>query len=285
MKDQLSISLSNLYAKLISWFDSIVLNLPNAVLAIFVFFISYYLSKRISRKIVALLKNRVKESSIRNLIGSFVSVAIVCFGIILVLGIFDLDKALNSLIAGAGVTGLAISLALQGTLANTFAGIALSIKDNINIGDYIESNGFSGTVEDISLRDTKIRTSDNNLVIIPNNTISSNPYKNFSLTKDLRLILESGVGYESDLRRVEQTTIDLVNEHFPYRKDETEFNYLSFGDSAINFQLRFWIKATDKVTLTRVRSDAIIIIKEHFEKEAINIPYPTTTIVSDLKIA
>lgn len=280
MQEQLSISLKNLYKKLLSWFDGFIINLPNVLLALIVFFITYYLSSRISNKIKNVLSKRIKQSSIRNLIGSFISVAIIGLGIVLALGILDLDQALNSLITGAGVAGIAIGLALQGTLANTFAGISLSIKNDIDIGDYIETNSFGGTVQEISLRDTSLRTVDNNLVVIPNSLISNNPYKNYSLTKELRVVIELGIGYESDLRKVESITLDLLKEHFPFKSDEIEFNYLSFGDSAINFQIRFWIKATKKITLIRARSEAIVLLKEKFESEGINIPYPTTTIVS-----
>ena len=281
MQEQIKISIENLLKKLIEWFDSLIVNLPNILLASLVFFLSYYLANKISRKTTSLLSKRIKQGSIRNLIGSVISILIMVFGIVLALGILNLDQALNSLIAGAGVAGLAIGLAVQGTLSNTFAGISLSIKDDINIGDFIESNGFAGTVVDINLRDTKIRTIDNNLVIIPNNSISGNPYKNYSLTQDLRVVIESGVGYDSDLNEVESITKKTISDRFTHRKDEIEFYYLSFGDSAINFQLRFWIQATKRNTLVKARSEAIVLIKEAFDKENINIPYPITTIISD----
>jgi small conductance mechanosensitive channel len=281
LQEQIKISIENLLKKLIEWFDSLIVNLPNILLASLVFFLSYYLANKISRKTTSLLSKRIKQGSIRNLIGSVISILIMVFGIVLALGILNLDQALNSLIAGAGVAGLAIGLAVQGTLSNTFAGISLSIKDDINIGDFIESNGFAGTVVDINLRDTKIRTIDNNLVIIPNNSISGNPYKNYSLTQDLRVAIESGVGYDSDLNEVESITKKTISDRFTHRKDEIAFYYLSFGDSAINFQLRFWIQATKRNTLVKARSEAIVLIKEAFDKENINIPYPITTIISD----
>lgn len=281
MQEQFSQSIKNLLAKLLMWFDSFIISLPNVLLAMLVFFITYYLSSRISNRVKKGLNNRIKQSSIRNLIGTFISVAIITLGIILALGILDLDKALNSLITGAGVAGIAIGLALQGTLANTFAGISLSIKNDIDIGDYIESNSFAGFVEDINLRDTKLRSKDNNLVVIPNNLLSSNPYKNYSLTKELRVVIESGVGYESDLRKVEKKTTEFLKKHFPYRSEEIEFNYISFGDSAINFQIRIWIKATEKLTLIRAKSEAIVLLKEMFDRESITIPYPITTVLSE----
>lgn len=281
MKEQFQLSLQNLLNKLLEWFDSFIVNSPNIILAILVFLIAMFASRRLSKSITGLLTTRIKQPSIRSLIGSAISIVIIIVGIILSLGILNLDQALNSLIAGAGVVGLAIGLAVQGTLSNTFSGISLSIKDDINVGDFIESNGFSGTVESISLRDTKIRTIDNNLVVIPNNSISDSPYKNYSLTKDLRVVVESSVGYESDLTYVEKITKEALALAFPYKKDKIEFYYLSFGDSAINFQVRFWIQSEEELTLTKARSKAIILIKEKFDEESINIPYPITTILSN----
>jgi len=280
MKDQLNASVANLLEKLANWFDSFIVNLPNLILALLVFMIAYILAKKISNKTKKILQNRITQGSIRSLIGSTVSIIIIGLGIILALGILNLDQALNSLIAGAGVAGLAIGLAIQGTLSNTFAGISLSLKEDVNIDDYIETNGFAGTVVDINLRDTKIRTVDNNLVIIPNSAISGNPYKNFSLTRDLRVVLECGVGYESDLDKVEQVVREAIGLKFKYREADIEFYYLAFGDSSINFQLRFWIQATEHRALIRARSKAVVIIKQAFDRENINIPFPIRTIYS-----
>ncbi len=280
MGDQFKISLQSLMQKLILWFDSFITNLPNILLASLVLILAFYLSKKISKKVINSLNKRVQQNSVKSLIGSAISIAIVVLGIVLSLGILNLDQALNSLIAGAGVAGIAIGLAVQGTLSNTFSGISLSIKNDINVGDFIESNGFAGTVEEINLRDTKIRTVDNNLVIVPNNSISNNPYKNYSLTRDLRVVVEVGIGYESDLERVIQITEQAITNEFSYRKEDFEFYYTTFGDSSINIQIRFWIQATEKYALTRAKSRAIRIIKKTYDQESINIPFPIRTIMS-----
>ncbi len=281
MGEQFKLSIENLIQKLISWFDSIIINLPNIILATIIFLLALYLSKKISQRVIKSIGRRVKQGSIKSLVGSIISITIVGLGIILALGILNLDQALNSLIAGAGVAGIAIGLAVQGTLSNTFSGISLSVKNDINVGDFVETNGFGGTVEEINLRDTKIRTLDNNLVIIPNNSISNNPYKNYSLTRDLRVVIEIGIGYESDLEKVEQITKKAITNEFMYRRDEFEFYYTAFGDSAIDIQIRFWIQATEKYALTKARSRAIILIKKTFEEESINIPFPIRTIMSN----
>lgn len=280
MGNQFKISWENLLQKLVNWFDTLIINMPNLILAFLVLVLAIILSKKVSSKITDLLANRIKQGSIKSLIGSAISIAILLLGIVLALGILNLDQALNSLIAGAGVAGLAIGLAVQGTLSNTFSGISLSIKNDINVGDFIESNGFGGTVEAINLRDTKIRTVDNNLVVIPNNSISNNPYKNYSLTKDLRVVVETGIAYHSDLTKVETILKETITSEFHYRKEDFEFYYMSFGDSAINLQIRFWIEATEKFALTKAKSKAIMLIKKSFDAQSIEIPYPTQTVLS-----
>lgn len=280
MQEQISISLKNLLEKLIGWLDLLIVNLPNIILAVLVFSLAYYISRKVSTWSTKILSSKIKQSSIRNLIANLVSIIIVVIGIFLALGILNLDKALNSLIAGAGVAGLAVGLALQGTLANTFAGISLALKNVINIGDFIETNGYSGTVEDINLRHTQLKTADNNIVIIPNSIVSDNPFKNYGLTRDVRINIECGVGYESDLDKVEEISKEVIAKSFSYRSNEIEFHYLSFGDSAINFQMRFWVLATENITLLKAKSEAIKLLKARYDKEGINIPYPITTLIS-----
>jgi len=283
MKDQISISLSNLLDKLINWLNLLIVNLPNIILAVVIFLIAYYVSRRLSAWSLKILKNKIKQSSIRNLIANLISIIIVVIGISLALGVLNLDKALNSLIAGAGVAGLAVGLALQGTLANTFAGISLALKNVINLGDFIETNGYAGTVEDINLRHTQLKTADNNLVIIPNSLVSDSPFKNYGLTHDIRITIECGVGYESDLDSVEQIAKEVISSSFPHKSKDVEFYFLEFGDSSINFQLRFWVLGTDSMTLLKARSEAIKQIKKRFDKEEINIPFPIRTIITESK--
>ena len=150
----------------------------------------------------------------------------------------------------------------------------------MNIGDFIETNGYSGSVEEITLRYITLKESDNNLVIIPNKLVVENPFKNFGLTKQIRTSIECGVGYESDLREVRKIAIETISEAFPYRDKKIEFQYKEFGESSINFQMRFWVEAKKNLTLLEAKSEAIILLKEVFEKNGISIPYPIRTIVN-----
>jgi small conductance mechanosensitive channel len=208
-------------------------------------------------------------------------------GLFLALGILNLNKTLSSLLAGAGVAGLAIVLALQGTLANTISGIILSFRKKIQIGNWVETNGYSGEVIDINMKDFTLKEADNNIVVIPNKMILENPLKNYSLTTKMRVFIECGVSYESNLEHVEQLTKEVISKTFDQVKspDEVEFYYTEFGDSSINYLCRFWIDAESMLEKLRAKTIAIIEIKKAYDKEEINIPFPIRTLQFDNKLS
>lgn len=276
---QLSTSWQNMINRLEEWLDMLIVNLPNIVLAILVFVVFVWISRKVQFILRRPLRRFVQDESVKNLFVRFIALLVVALGFLLALGIMNLDTALKSLLAGAGVAGLAVGLALQGTISNTFSGIILSIKKIINIGDWIETNGYSGRVEKISLRHTQIVEPDNNIVVIPNNNILDNPFKNYGLTERIRTIVKCGIGYEEDLKRVKTIAVSAIKERFPQEHgEEIEFFYEEFGDSSINFVLRFWVEAKEKLTILGARSEAIMIIKEAFDRKDINIPFPIRTL-------
>lgn len=282
MEKQINSSWSNLIEKLAGWLDAIILNLPNMLIAILVFVVAYWLARNLQGWTSKHLKKIIQQPSIRGLVANVISILTIILGLILALSILNLDGTLKSLLAGAGVAGLAISLALQGTLSNTFSGLFIAIKDEMNIGDWVETNGFSGKVVEIDLRNTKIKEADNNIVVVPNKMILENPFKNFGLTKRIRTTIVCGVGYESDLAKVKKIAIDAITELYPTDNEEqVEFYYTDFGGSSIDFKLRFWVDAKEKVTALEVKSNAIMEIKTTFDKNNINIPFPIRTIINE----
>jgi small conductance mechanosensitive channel len=287
MKLQFQTALDGLIDKLENWFTAIVQMLPNLLIAILVLVTAYFTAKFVKKFVTKLVSKKIEQDSISNIIGKVSAIAVVVAGLLLALGILDLSKTLSSLLAGAGVVGLAIGLALQGTLSNTFAGLVLSFKQKIEIGNWVETNGFSGEVMDINLKDFTIKEADNNMVIIPNKTILENPIKNYSLTTKMRVMLECGVGYESDLDHVEQLTKQTIANVFGQVKEanEVEFYYTEFGGSSINYLCRFWIDADSALEKLRAKSTAIIEIKKAYDKENINIPFPIRTLQFDNKLS
>ena len=287
MKDQLSEAYNLLIDKLEGWFNIIVTNIPNLILAIIVLFAAYFVSKYVNKYVSKLMARRVEQNSITNMVGRISAVVIVLAGLFLALGILNLSKTLTSLLAGAGVAGLAIGLALQGTLSNTFAGVVLSFRKKIQIGHWVETNGFSGEVMDINLKDFTLKEADNNIVVIPNKMILENPLKNYTLTTKMRVFLECGVGYESNLEDVERITKETICNTFDQieKPEDVEFYYTEYGGSSINYLCRFWIDAENALEKLRAKSKAIIEIKKAYDKADINIPFPIRTLQFDNKLS
>lgn len=271
-----------LVEKLSGWGEAIILKVPNFLIAIVVFIIFWYIGKYTGKLISKYLLNRTGQESIKRIIARTSFIVIVIIGFFISLGILDLDKVLTSVLAGAGVIGLAIGLALQGTLNNTFSGVILSFLPNIQIGDWIESNDYSGRVIDINLRNVTIVQPENNLVLIPNSKIVDSPFKNYSRTTRARIILPVGVGYESDLEFVKEITMKTVAQHFEQKNNEKiELFYTEFGDSSINFVVRFWVDATDQREMAAAKSVGILAIKKAYNENDINIPFPIRTLDFD----
>lgn len=134
MKDELNKSFDLLINKLLGWMNSIIENLPNLILALLVLLIAYFLAKYLSKLTLRLIGNRVKQKSVSSIIARLTTVVIVMGGLFLALGILNLSQTLTSLITGAGVLGLVIGLALQGTLSNIISGIVISFREKIQIG-------------------------------------------------------------------------------------------------------------------------------------------------------
>ncbi|HSP12192.1 MAG TPA: mechanosensitive ion channel family protein [Salegentibacter sp.] len=272
-------SLKKIGVKLQEWLDAIILNLPNFVLAILVFAMFLILARYLGKVVDRIFRNSIKQVSIRRMIIKVMKVTVVLIGFFVALGLLNLDKVLTTVLASAGVVGLAIGLALQGTLNNTFSGVILSFLPEIQIGDWIETNSYAGQVIDINLRNIVIKQADNNYVVIPNSKIVEEPFKNFSSTPRTRVMLDCGIAYNSNLEFVQQLSLETIEKIFPPKSnEEVEFMYTEFADSSINFVLRFWIDATANRDMLKAKNEAIIAIKKAFDANDINIPFPIRTI-------
>lgn len=280
-------SFQKITEKLEIWVDTLIKNLPNIGVAILVLIFSYFISKLIYRITLKLTVKQIKQKSIAKLIARLASVIVVLGGLFLALGALNLGKALNGVLAGAGISGLVIGLALQSTLSNVISGIVLSFRKNIRVGDWIETNNFSGEVIDIDINYFVLREADNNTVIIPNKKIIENPFKNYTLTTKMRITIECGVGYKSDLEKVEQITKDTITTFYDQKsiRKEVEFYYKEFGDSSINFMTRFWVNAESGLERLRAKSKCIVEIKKAYDKAGITIPFPIRTLQFDTKLS
>ena len=272
-------SIRGIWDKLGNWLDAAILGLPNFILAVIVFIIFIIIAKYVGSAFNKIFRKSIKQESIRQMAIKVIKAIIILIGFFFALGLLNLNTVLTSILGAAGVVGLAIGLALQGTLNNTFSGVILSFLPEIQIGDWVETNGFAGSITEINLRNIVIKQSDNNYVIIPNSKIVDEPFKNFSRTPRSRVFIHCGVGYKSDLEMVRDLTIKVLEEHFPQRgNEEVEFMYQEFGDSSINYVARFWADVTKNRDILIAQNKAIIEMKKAYDAKGINIPFPIRTI-------
>jgi len=232
------------------------------------------------RKLCNRLLARFSENlAIKNLLSSLITSVFLLFGLFLSLGILGLDKTVTSLLAGAGIIGLAIGLAFQDPILNIISGVIMSVKKPFNIGDTIVTNGYNGIIKDITLRSTHLKTFTGEDVFIPNKSVLQNPLENFTLTQWRRVDISCGVSYSSDLEKVQEVAIKAIKEHIEHdRSKPVDFVYSEFGDSSINFELRFWLDLAEEKDYLVSKSNAIIALKKAFDKEGITIPFPMRTI-------
>lgn len=272
-------AISGIWDKLESWLDSLILSLPNFILAVLIFIVFIFIAKYIARLLNTILLKRSIQHSVRDISIRIIKLVIISVGFFIALGLLNLDKLLTSILAGAGVAGLAIGLALQGTLSNTVSGVILSFLPEIQIGDWVETNGYAGEVLEVNLRNIVIKQSDNNHVIIPNTKIVEDSFKNYSSTKRSRVMVNCGVGYESDLEKVQEITVNAIYEIFKQNgNEEVEFAYEGFGDSSINYVVRFWTDVNKQRDILFAKHKAILAIKKAYNEHDINIPFPIRTL-------
>lgn len=269
-----------MYVKLNTWLDTLILNIPNIIIAVVVFLFTLLIAKYFSKLLQKLLRKTSIQISMRRVLGRAIAMVIVAIGLFLILGILDLDKTLKTILAGAGVAGLAVGLALQGALTNTFSGVVLSYIKNVKNGDWIKTNGYEGAIVDVDFRALTLRQKDNNLVYIPNKLVIENPIKNFSATEKSRVILENGVAYDSNLEKVKELTTQIIIDNFdvPETPEDVLFLYRGFGNSAITYEIRFWINSSSALEVAKAKSEAIMLIKKAYDKEGIGIPFPIRTL-------
>lgn len=195
------------------------------------------------------------------------------------LSILKLDKAVTSILAGAGIAGLALAFAFQDIAANFMSGILITNRKPLRVGDIVKLKDYMGKVTAVNLRDTVVQTFQGQLVIIPNKDVSQNPIENFSLLGRRRMDLTVGVSYGEDLEKVKQRTMDAVRDIPGLAPDqETTFFYTEFADSAINYTLRIWVISPEQPEYLRVQSEAIMRIKKAYDEAGILIPFPIRTL-------
>jgi len=208
-------------------------------------------------------------------LSKFAQVVVLAVGSVFVLNSFGVQT--TSIVALLGAAGLAVGLALQGTLSNFAAGIMLIVFRPFKRGDYVSVSGQSGTVKEISIFTTELGTPDNLQIIVPNGQVWGAPITNFSAYGTRRLDVTFGVAYASDLKQVEEVLAQVIAADKRIHQDPAPVIKVSnLNQSSVDFVMRIWCDSSDLWTL---RLDLNRQVKDNFDAQKIEIPFPTTTIV------
>ena len=247
---------------------------PSVIAAIAIFYIGKWVAKWIKRMVVRGMKRAEVDPMIISFTSSMIYIGLMVFVVIAALG--QLGIQTTSFIAILGAAGLAIGLALQGSLANFAAGFLLIIFRPFKVGDVIEAAGVTGKVDEIQIFTTTLRTPDNKTIIVPNGKLGNDNIINYSTQETRRVDITVGVGYDSDLKQVREVLQSIVDGDERILRDPEPLIVVGeLADSSINFFVRVWVKSAD---YWDVFFDANETIKNRLDEAGINIPYPTMDI-------
>lgn len=277
---QIQQSLQKLLAKLNSWLDSLVLALPNLILATLVLVSSLYLARFLKKGVRKALRKTSGNPTVVSVVSNVAVAGFMIVVLFVALSILNLDDAFTALLGTAGVIGLAVGLALQDPLINLFSGILMSVRDKYSLGDLVETNGYFGTIQKINLRSTILRQATGQEVVIPNKEVIQNPLVNYTRSGERRVDLECGISYGEDLEEVQEVAVEAIRQAGIdlMKQKDIDFFYVGFGDSSINFIVRYWFNGTAQRDFLKARSLGVMALKKSFDRQGITIPFPIRTL-------
>lgn len=248
--------------------------------AIVALVIGWFLASFINKLIKKALRTAIKDLALANFLSSLVNVALKILLFIVVASILGINT--TSFAAILGAAGLAIGLALQGSLSNFAGGVLIILLKPYQIGEFIEAKGMIGTVKSIQIFHTLLNTTDNKLIIIPNGELSNSPITNYSREPIRRVDITIGIGYGEDIRTAKDILSKTANAHPLVLKEGEEkaptnptVVVTSLGDSSVNLGIRSWAKTEDYWT---VYNELIEELKYKLDEAGIEIPFPQRTV-------
>ena len=241
-----------------------------ALVAIAIFVVGRILARMVSKSVRKVLQKQEVDKILETFVSNLSYWVLMVF--VIIAAINHLGIQTTSLIAVMGAAGLAIGLALQGSLSNFAAGVLIVIFRPYRVGDFVEAAGISGAVVQVQILTTILRTPDNKQIIVPNSEIMGSIITNYSANETRRVDLTVGVSYSDDLDKVRKTLEELVNADARILKDPACLIAVSaLADSSVNFNVRPWVKTEDYWDVYYSLTEAI---KKRFDQEDISFPFP-----------
>ena len=240
------------------------------VVAILIFYFGRIVARLITRGLRKMMQAQEVDKILETFVCNLAYWTMMIFVIIATISQIGIQT--TSLIAIMGAAGLAVGLALQGSLANFAAGVLIVLFRPYRVGDWVEAAGISGSVEQVQILTTMLKTGDNKIIIVPNGQIMSSIITNYSANNTRRVDLTIGVSYNDDLDKVRSTIKSLVDADARIMKDpECLIAVAELADSSVNFTVRPWVDTAD---YWAVKFELTEAIKKRFDQDGISFPFP-----------
>jgi small-conductance mechanosensitive channel len=270
--------------KLGGWFDVVISHIPNFIVAVIIAIIFSFIARLAGKGMKKVLRRSLDSTQIADLMASIFKVIVLSVGVFIALDFMGLKSTVTSLLAGAGIVGLAIGFAFQDMTENLIAGIAMGIRKPFKAGDVIETDNVFGSVHSINLRNTLIESFYGQLILVPNKILFRNVLRNYSTLGVRRIEVPVGISYADDIEKASEVIVDKINQlDFVIRKNETAVYAEGFGDSSINLLVWFWIKYPGEPDFMTVRHKGVVAVKQALDAADISIPFPIRTLDFGIK--
>jgi len=252
-----------------AWLPVVLEYSGKLTLALITMLIGWWLISKLINSVGRLLNLRQVDRALSSFICSLVGIVLKVLLLVSVASMVGVET--TSFIAVIGAAGLAIGLALQGSLANFAGGVLIMFFRPFRAGDWIEAQGVSGSVDSIQIFHTTLKTADNKVVIVPNGSLSNGHITNYSRESTRRVDINLGIDYSSDIKQAREVLLDIAKDP-RVRQDPAPVVFVTgLGDSAINLSLRIWVATPDFWPVTFAFTE---LAKERLSEAGIGIPFP-----------
>ena len=268
--------MENIREAFADWWLALSESAPQAIIALLILVIGIYAARVFSSLAQRGLRYRKADAEITVVLGRIVQWSIIVLGLLMAAQYTGLD--ITAFLAGLGIIGFTVGFALQDVSKNFVAGMLILIQQPFELGDTIQVSGFTGTVLEINLRDTEMRTGDGLRVRIPNGDVFTSPIINYTGAPKRRLQLRFGVAYDSDLDQVRQMSLEALASVKGVLQDPAiDFRFEAFGDYSIQVKVLYWYDES-QTSYSEALDGGMRKLKAAFDQAGIKIPAPHQTI-------
>ena len=250
--------------------DVLLANVPRIIIALVLLWVGFRLVNYLTRMVRKIMQAREMDKSLQDFLGSLIGIML---KVLIIMSVMQMiGVAVTSFIAILGAAGLAIGMALQGTLQNFAGGVIILLLKPFKVGDFIEQGSISGTVTSIQIFNTVLSTPDNKVVIVPNSQLATNSLINYTKSEVRRVDVSVGIRYDESINKVRKLLLDLASAYPEGLKEPAVpvVHVTSMGESSVNLQLRLWAKTEDYWPLYFSLNQAVL---DEFSKQDIKTPF------------